>query len=133
MVRYKTIIKIIDGYVTKCPTIAEMRERLSQMSYDEQYSQLMSQGLLNPLEEKEYLSYKKGAEQVLETELDKEIYGKLVEKDKERLFQYGRRLFEGIPHNEPPVVDRDSFTEDTQYMLYGDEEELGELIMKPEV
>lgn len=58
MVKYKSILKIIDEYTLKCRTIAEIKTILSAMSQEEKNSKLI--GLLNQGEEEyyEYLSNK---------------------------------------------------------------------------
>lgn len=124
MVRYKTIIKIIDSYVTKCPTIAEMKDKLSQMSYEDQFEQLKEQGLLNPLEIEDYEESLKlmtkydGAKDNLnekEQGLLLEMYENRIKEKQDTLFSYGRRLFEGLKRNEPPVVDKSKYATDKQY------------------
>lgn len=47
MVKYDTLVKVIGTYVEKCQTIAEKKQILSQMDFQEKYAQLESQSLVN--------------------------------------------------------------------------------------
>ncbi len=103
MVRYKSILNVIEGYVVKCLTIAQMRERLANLTFDEQFEQLKQQNLLNPFEVTD-------CKRILDTVKmsDNESY-------KEEFFQtYGRRLFEGVKRSEPPVIDKDKYVKDAR-------------------
>lgn len=126
MVNLDDIEKIITNIINntspfdiKCgPTIAEMRETLSGLSHEEQFKQLTEQGLLNPLEEKDFQiipKKKKSNEdwiEIVQENLDKGKYDfdekykqSLIDEVKqkkeennaldEELFKYGRRLIEG--------------------------------------
>ncbi len=135
MVRLNTILKVIDNYVIKCPTIAEMKQELSSMSYDEQHRELNKQDLFFNVDEAiEYRDLKMGHESLLNRidrlfnedptpyslirEYQEELYG--IE---EELFFYGRRLIEGVkPTNPVPQVDKSVFSEDEQYVNRSSEE-----------
>lgn len=67
MVKYEYIVKAMDLYITKCPTIDQMRERLATMyisrggstdnkGYNGIREELNAQQLLNPLEDKDYIN-----------------------------------------------------------------------------
>ncbi len=122
MVKYENILKVISDYTTKCPTIAEMKEKLNGLTYDEQYVQLVEQGFMNPLEREDWLYLKERLDDIEDIatrhDIYKDKYFKLYGKEKDnvekQLFNYARRLVEG--HNpkvrEPPQIDRDSFKKD---------------------
>ncbi len=134
MVQYKTIIKIIDSYVTKCPTIAEMKERLSLMSYEDVLQQLKEQNLINPLEEREY-EYQMANALINLSEQEygnEEFWQNLKDKGENVMFGYGRRLIEGLKRNEPPIINKNTYTEDKQFDFYEDsiDEEMGEIESK---
>ncbi len=124
MVKYEHIIKAMDLYITKCPTIAQMKQRIGQMSVDEMFQQLQDRKLLNPLEiddYKEIWSYLKSTIS-LKDEIDPskmDVYEQIVQQQtettKEELFQYNRRLFEGLRRSELPIIDLSKYSEDTQY------------------
>lgn len=107
MVTYSSILRAMEDYVIKCPTIAEMKQKLSEMSFEEQFEQLKEQGLLNPMEEKDF-----------ERRMY-EIGTGWEKKARETLFQYGRRLIEGVERSEPPVIDREKYNIDDQYGAMG--------------
>lgn len=124
MVKYENIIKAMGEYVSKCRTIADMKEKLSALSLDEQYRQLVEQDLLNPLEKKDFeerLANIKHFEE-LESKIDPnkkehllEMIKETEEEEREELFIYGRRLYEGLKRNDPPIINRDKYQEDVQY------------------
>ena len=103
----------------KCgPTISEMKSTLSGLSHEEQYKQLTEQGLLNPLEEKDFQEIPNTIQrnnewiEIVQDNLNKgkydfdedykqELIDEIKKKQEENnalndeLFQYGRRLIEG--------------------------------------
>ncbi len=121
MVKYNNIIKAIDNYLQKCLSIAEIREKLLQMDIDgiNKFEELKSQGLLNPLEERDY----EMASLVLYNNEDIDYddietfglkgndYQETYNNCRERCFFYERRLIEGLKRSEPPVVDRSIYDE----------------------
>ncbi len=139
MVRYENILKVIAEYTVKCPTIAEMRQKLSQYTYEEQLDQLKSQDLLNPLEIEDYESKLKEWNQMnliddaqrTEAEHDENsreyYYGWFKPRKQyleQELFTYGRKLIEGEkPRNPVPQIDKGIFKKDTQYTAISGEME----------
>ncbi len=127
MVKYKNIIRAIENYVIKCPTIAEMKSELGKMEYEEQFDQLQEQSLLNPLEVEDCQSlinivrhHEKNLANPTMVELLKKngMWEKDVKRyndSKNQLFQYGRRLIEGLKRNDAPQIDTNSFKEDKQF------------------
>ena len=136
MVNLKDIERVFDNVVSnvevKCPTISEMRQTLSNMTYDDQFSQLKEKSLLNPLEIDDY-QFNLNHYNRIKKDLDNPEMVELLKKNdmyddeferfeyaKENLFQYGRRLIEGLKYNEVPNVNVDDFVQDTQYKTVKD-------------
>ncbi len=138
MVRYNYILKVIEDYVVKCPTILEIREKLAQLTFSEKEALLLEKGLLNEGESAEY-HYLKGSleitpqiieEQERNLELHKnpqikeyireglEYTKSVFEKEKEKLFQYEKRLLNGYEPRQPQVIEYD----ESKYVV--DDEEL---------
>ncbi len=123
MVKYSTIIKVIESEVWKCyPTVSEMRSILSKMGSDEKYEQLKEQGLLNRLEVDDY------EEAVDVLEFGEDVWNDAtLEEATEKVFFYERRLIEGLKRREPPTVDIDDFNRDNQFIDDSDlESKMGE-------
>ncbi len=111
--KYKYLIKVIEDYVVKCPTIDEMKRKLESMDGSDIYYQLMEQSLLNPLEIEEY-------DRAVNDLLDSEEQGNTenIEKYKDIMFSYERRLFEPLkPLNEVPNIDGIEFKSDDERLL----------------
>ncbi len=106
MVKYEYIIKVIEDYTVKCPTIAEMKQKLSRMSDTEKLEALTERGLINEFEREHY-------EKMLDMMQWWVREGfknapKLVAHYKELQFsKYDRRLFDGYKPKESQVVDYD--------------------------
>lgn len=124
MVQYKTIIKIIGEYVTKCPTIAEMKQMIVPKGYRERFEELKSKGYLNPLEEKDYIAtmddldvWYSYLEDDDNDEDDIEMEQGYIDEDLEHLFVYDRRLYEGYKPigGEIPQIDKEKYQIDNQY------------------
>ncbi len=139
MVKYKYILKVIEDYTVKCPTIAEMKSMLGNMTQAEKNQQFDEQGLLNKGEKKWYTQINKmikgltpqreEMERNLQYAIDKDI-GYMIEgcksnlryydNEEERLnnlaFQFERRLIEGYnpKRNEPRVVDESKYSLEKQ-------------------
>lgn len=121
---------LFNRIVTKCPTIAEMHTILSSMTDDEKFKELRNQNLLNPLE---LLDYQDSVRMrgLFQEELIKVQNGsgdeysinnhlKHIAEYEEKLFQYERRLIEGMkPLNPVPVIDYDRFNSDDQFSPNG--------------
>ncbi len=121
MVQFKNIIKAMENYVTKCPTIAEMRQKLAELSYDERFNQLKEQSLLNPLEERDYdlkmgrwESIQRFKESNREQYESEEWIREEEQEIEEELFQYSRRLIEGLKTQPIPQVSLDKFKSDSK-------------------
>ncbi len=133
MVRYENILKVIDNYLVKCPTIAEMRTRLNNMSQDEKWEKIDS--LLNEGERKYYnqlldwMKYYENYDESQNTEFTNRANRKTYGEKKEKIFQVERKIFGGYPKvNEPLDVDVSRFKEDVQQfqMVDGEEVEMDE-------
>ncbi len=127
MVQYKNIIKAIDNYLVKCPTISEIRTLLMNMGQNEKYEKLKEKNLLNQGEVK-YYEYLRNYIVELEDDIyatrkamDEaegrilkdyigqnlmELQRQLSEKQGD-LFNYEKRLFNGYKPREPSLVDYD--------------------------
>ncbi len=134
MVKYKTILQIMEDYVVKCPTIAEMHSQLANMTQEEKEDAFFDESLLNMGEAEVYLALLKKKdfcereieyyENLLESGDNDESFNKdMVEHFKgnvkdieEKLFQFERRIIEGYKKEslEPPKVDISNFKEDVQ-------------------
>ena len=130
----KIINNIINNVSIKCGhTVAEMHTMLGELSYDEQYNQLMEKGLLNPLEIDDF-DYKTSRLKSLNNTLselreqydpnDDDIFGlkaqimlteERISGIEDELFMYGRRLIEGIKTKEVPQINKDNFVSDIQW------------------
>ena len=133
--------KIIHDWGVKCPTIEEMKASLSGMTPREQFKELQEKGLLNPLEEKHYEKYlisdvkfyeitfeeaernlNRAKENPDTTEEELQEFQRRYDLMKGRLddvnnevFQYGRRLIEGLkPLNPVPEIDKSRYKEDDE-------------------
>lgn len=133
MVAKEDIKNIFDNILNKkitvkCShTVAEMREMLSNVPHEDQFTELKEKNLLNPLEVDDYqtnlnrynniqdnLNNPKTVELLKKNDMyDREV--EEFELAKENLFKYGRRLIEGLHYNDVPTVDMDNFVQDTQY------------------
>ncbi len=149
MVEYKTIIKVIENYVVKCPTIAEMKSKLSAMSHSEKYKELEEKGLLNGGELKYYeYNYRvlnaqtKWLNEHLQ-ELDDIENGRVdgysasekhkqfvideierereyIEESERNMFNYERRLLDGTKPREPQEAHYLLSLYSREDQLYGD-------------
>lgn len=117
MVKYRTIIKAIDHYIKCHPTIAEMRTALQSKTHDEHHQELLTNGLLNPLEEKDIkhkleLLERMNARQRIRPQ---KTIQREIENIEHELFQYERRLIEGNKQKPIPEIDPSRYAEDVQY------------------
>ena len=122
MVRYDTLVKTIAEYLRCHPTIAEMKNQLSGSTHKELFQELQSQNLLNPLEKENYEYTMTVLERAIEIMESNPRMGhpKLIEAYENTLFQYERRLIEGLKTNPVPEVDRDSYRKDSQFESFDD-------------
>ncbi len=135
MVRYNDIIKVIEDYVAKCYTLAQMKERLSLIPQDEKDSLLKN--LMNDGEKQWYNRLRDNVQWNIRkiedmTERMKEDTGKQKELDaqfieeykdtnaslQELMFQFERRIIEGNnkKHNTPPKFNIDDFKMENQFL-----------------
>ncbi len=121
MVKYETILKAIDEYFVKCPTISEKKIMLRNMSLDEKnerLEQVLNQG------EKEWYKYLianrdyygRRVQEELEDEegVNEEYYNKLTKEVIPQLdddiFKLERKILEKQKERlEPPVVDESEY------------------------
>ena len=132
MVDKKEIEKIFDdvliNFKSKCFTIAQMKEKLKDISLNEQFTKLKEENLINPLEVEDYDNIlNKIHVQEVYRKYDEEHYNPnnqwakpMFDKDKydeyhDELFQYGRRLIEGLKNKPIPVIDKSDFKTDNQF------------------
>lgn len=139
MVEKSIILKTFNDILTKCPTIAEMHDMINNMvewddssdkyglldKYDKLKDKLIEDNLLNPLEKKDYTRLRDNIVSALDGNINEE-YLKKTEKE---LFQYTRRLIEGVKSNPIPEINKENYHSDTQYTVdKGDvNTEIGEL------
>ncbi len=131
MVKYGSIIKAIDLYVTKCPTIAEIKSKLESLDQSEKESLLKEKNLLNDGEDEYYryllkkekymLDETARSERQLQKAIDEnkkegwvESCKKLVKRNKEELeeyqsemFQFERRIYDGYKKQDSMKIDYD--------------------------
>ena len=114
--------ELFNGVSGKCWTKAQIREKLSGLSYQDQFSQLKNQDLLNPLEMEDYNNkmdlipqFEKAINNPNNSEDMKKLAQKQLDDIEDELFYYGRRLIEGLTYNEIPNVDTDNFSPDDQW------------------
>ncbi len=102
MVKYDYILKVIEDYTVKCPTISEIREKLKYKKRDDKFHSLKEKGLLTPLEEHHYDSI------VHMIGWYRQMGNfNFIDDCEEMLFQYEKRLLNGYKPREPQVVDYD--------------------------
>ena len=119
MVKYKHILRAIHNY-TKChPTIAEIKAGLNGLSYEGMFQRLKDDKLLNPFEIRDYeklMEIAKNGKKPM-NDINEEIgyYGRVIDeaKVKDELFQYNRRLIEGLKQKPAPNIDTTSYAEET--------------------
>lgn len=125
MVKFKTLIKVIEENLIKCSNeylenkIFQRIEGLSiRKGYETLFADLKSQNFLNPLEEKDY---EKKMKRYLNLE-DK--YRKLNDIEKEELeslyydlFSYNRRLVEKYEVPQPPNIDLNNYSADNKLSM----------------
>lgn len=125
MVKYEYIVKAMDLYITKCPTIKEIQQKLEQMSYREKKKLLVKNGLLNEGELEHYekvineLKYADRIYEVARTDEEWEALEPwmtigvpmphnadyLVEKYSPIAFEYEKRIFNGYKPKTPKEID----------------------------
>ena len=116
--------EILNNTINKCWTKDQIREKLSSLSYNDQFQQLQEQGLLNPLEEKDYNKKQerlKTLDDYFEEHGTDDLFGAEVSMYEERerlvddLFYYGRRLIEGLTYKPIPNIDKSKFKQEEQW------------------
>lgn len=117
MVKTEYIIKAIKDYVKCHPTINEMRTALQTKTHQEHHEELLEKGLLNPLEQKDIIQKMEVLDRLKtrnrirpQKSIQREIDG--IEHE---LFQYERRLIEGLKEKPVPDINIDTYRKDTQY------------------
>ena len=120
MVDFEIIEDILTKAITeqlsmKChPTISEMHSMLNGRSVDDVYDELLEADLLNPLEKKDYQHH------IVESGIlyyrgDYNYFQKEHSDSYDELFNYARRLFEGLPKQENvPSINFDDYESDKQ-------------------
>lgn len=149
MVKYGSIVKIMEEYVTKCRTIAEIKGLLSEMTQKDKFSELVKRGLLNGGEIKYYnyqrqvLNFQNECLEENYKELDDiengrvsgysasekhkeyvkwdiERHKRTIEEYTDLIFQYERRLFDGSKPKEHHLIDYDEFKYAIEKQQHGD-------------
>ena len=126
---YKHFVNTVDDYVKCHPTIAEMKSRLHGKPYRECFSELTEKGLLNPLEITDYMNLIDILEngktdyagrpipdsEIWDQWAETQKYGRIIDTDNipEELFQYNRRLIEGLKEKPAPTVKEEDYIKET--------------------
>jgi hypothetical protein len=126
----------INWIISKCATISDMKYELNSISFNDQFNQLKEKGLLNPLEEKDFLKSVEKLEKEKEdfenfkgNDFLEQMHKETIKDLEDNLFSYGRRLIEGYPMSFPVNLDdyKDKAGQrDEQFPMWEYDEDLGE-------
>ncbi len=115
MVKYNYIIKAMDLYVTKCPTIAEKKQILSQRTYEDKHNELITKDLLNQGELNLYESLGRSYNELMES-YDNQI--DLLQFNIKKFKEDGKDyMVEGLQNEIDSLNDRKQTLEDKLFIF----------------